>query len=106
MSKKIYCTAQFTPKDGEFEALFNRLKALEPNTLREDGCISYIVTKHIQSPFADGDSMPIVFHETWASNEAFEKHCQRDEIVEFFNSECLSSDGLVESYNVTVYSDE
>ncbi|SHO81412.1 Antibiotic biosynthesis monooxygenase [hydrothermal vent metagenome] len=106
MSKRIYCTAQFTPKEGEFEALFNRLKALEPNTLREDGCINYRVTKHIQSPFATGDSMPIVFHETWRDNESFEEHCQRDEIVEFFNSECLSSDGLVESYNVTVYSDE
>ena len=106
MSKRIYCTAQFTPKEGEFEKLFNRLKSLEADTLREDGCINYRVTKRIQSPFADGSSMPIVFHETWIDNESFEQHCQRDEIVEFFNSECLSSDGLVSGYNVTVYSDE
>lgn len=106
MSKKIYCIAQFTPKEGNFEKLFNRLKALEPNTLREDGCISYIVTKHIKNPFAEGKSMPIVFNEVWEDNESFEKHCQRDEIVEFFQTECLDINGLVKSYNVTVYSDE
>ena len=106
MSKTIYCIAQFTPKEGKFDELFARLKALEPDTLREDGCLRYRVTKHITNPFATGQSMPIVFNEAWASVEDFERHCQRKEIVEFFESECLSSDGLVEAYNVTTYMDE
>ena len=106
MSKIIYCIAQFTPKEGKFDELFARLKALEPDTLREDGCLRYRVTKHIANPFATGQSMPIVFNEAWASVEDFERHCQRKEIVEFFESECLSSDGLVEAYNVTTYMDE
>jgi quinol monooxygenase YgiN len=106
MSKIIYCIAQFTPKVGKFDELFEKLKALEPDTLREDGCLRYRVTKHITNPYATGESMPIVFNEAWASVEDFERHCQRDAIVEFFENECLSDNGLVAQYNVTVYSDE
>ena len=105
MSQKIYCIAQFTPKDGKLGELFDRLKQLEPDTLREDGCISYIVTKHITNQFAQGQSMPIVFNEIWASQNAFETHCQQSYIVDFFENECLAKDGLVQKYNVTVYSD-
>ncbi len=50
--------------------------------------------------------MPIVFNESWASVEAFEKHCQRKGIVDFFEKECLGANGLVAAYNVTAYMDE
>jgi quinol monooxygenase YgiN len=106
MSKILYCIAQFTPKEGKFEELFEKLKALEPDTLREEGCLSYRVTKKIENPFAPGESMPIVFNEKWASVEAFEEHCRREAIVEFFEQECLSEEGLVAAYNVTAYMDE
>jgi len=106
MSRILYCVAQFTPKEGKFDALFETLKALEPDTLREEGCLSYRVTKQIESSFAEGESMPIVFHETWGTVEDFERHCQRKGIVEFFDKECLGEDGLVKSYNVTAYMDE
>jgi quinol monooxygenase YgiN len=106
MSKILYCIAQFTPKEGKFEELFEKLKALEPDTLREEGCLSYRVTKKIENPFATGESMPIVFNEKWASVEAFEEHCRREAIVEFFEQECLSEEGLVAAYNVTAYMDE
>jgi len=106
MSKILYCIAQFTPKEGKFYALFETLKALEPDTLREEGCLSYRVTKLIENPFAEGESMPIVFNEAWATVEDFERHCQRKGIVDFFDKECLSEDGLVKRYNVTAYRDE
>jgi len=106
MSKTLYCIAQFTPKEGKFDVLFETLKALEPDTLREEGCLSYRVTKQIKNSFAEGKSMPIVFNESWVDVEAFEKHCQRKEIVDFFERECLADDGLVAEYNVTVYMDE
>ena len=106
MSKKLYCIAQFTPKKGKMDLLFETLKALEPDTLREEGCISYRVTKQIVNAFAEGESMPIVFNESWASVEDFEQHCQRKEIVDFFERECLDKNGLVEAYNVTAYMDE
>lgn len=106
MSRRLYCIAQFTPKEGKFEELFETLKALEPDSLREDGCIYYRVTKQIENPYATGEGMPIVFQECWESVAAFETHCQRKEIVSFFEHECLCENGLVAAYNVTAYSDE
>ncbi|MCF7354282.1 putative quinol monooxygenase [Vibrio sp. CK2-1] len=106
MSKKVYCVAQFQPKEGKLDELFAVLQALEPNTLREDGCLQYVVTRHRTSPFAGGESCPIAFHEIWASNEAFEAHCQRQEIADFFQQQCVAESGLVEKSNVAVYTDE
>ncbi|MGL5464011.1 putative quinol monooxygenase [Aeromonas veronii] len=106
MSKKVYCIAQFLPKPGQEQALFQVLQALEPNTLREDGCLQYRVTRHIASPFAEGESFPIVFNEIWQDMAAFEAHCQRAEIKAFFERYCLADDGLAAKWNVCVYSDE
>lgn len=106
MSKKLYCIASFKAKEGKEKELFQTLQALEPQTLREDGCIQYIVTKHISHPNATGESFPIVFNEIWASKEAFEEHCNKPYIVDFFQTHCLSENGLVEKYNVCVYGDE
>ncbi|WP_372833062.1 putative quinol monooxygenase [Pontibacterium sp.] len=106
MSKKVYCLAQFQPKPGKEAELFSILQSLEPNTQREDGCIQYTVTRHISSPFAEGSSFPIVFNEIWQDNAAFEAHCQRAEIVNFFETQCVAEDGLVADFNVCVYSDE
>ncbi|WP_419770922.1 MAG: putative quinol monooxygenase [Candidatus Marinarcus sp.] len=106
MSKKIYCVAGFKAKKGKEEALFKVLQNLEPQTQREDGCIQYLVTKHISHPNATGDSLPIVFNEIWRDKAAFELHCAKEYITDFFQTHCLNKDGLVEEYNVCVYSDE
>ncbi len=106
MSKRVYCVAEFLPKEGKFEELFKKLQALEPNTLREDGCIQYRVTRQIQSPFAEGKGFPIVFNEIWEDLASFETHCQRDEIVEFFQTACLAEDGLAQDWNVRIFTDE
>lgn len=106
MSSKVYCIASFKPRPGKEEALFAALQALEPNTHREDGCLQYRVTRQIESPFAQGDSYPIVFHEVWANRAAFEAHCQRKEIQAFFAEQVEADSGDVEAVNVCVYSDE
>lgn len=106
MSKRVYCLAQFQPKPGKEAELFQVLQSLEPNTLREDGCLQYRVTRQIASPFAEGTSFPIVFNEIWQDMTAFEAHCQRQEIVDFFQTYCLADDGLAADWNVCVYSDE
>ncbi|SDJ11077.1 Quinol monooxygenase YgiN [Ferrimonas sediminum] len=106
MSQRIYCLAQFRPKPGKEEALFRVLQSLEPNTLREPGCLQYIVTRHIDSPFAQGHSYPIVFNEIWADHDAFAAHCQRSEIQAFFEAHCVAEEGLVAESNVCVYSDQ
>ncbi|EOD55690.1 putative quinol monooxygenase [Aeromonas molluscorum] len=106
MSKKVYCIAQFLPKPGQEQALFAVLQGLEPNTLREDGCLQYIVTRQLASPFAEGESYPIAFNEIWRDNASFEAHCQRAEIKDFFERYCLAEDGLAAKWNVCIYSDE
>lgn len=106
MSKKVYCIAQFLPKPGKEQELFKVLQSLEPNTLREDGCLQYTVTRHITSPFAEGKSFPIAFNEIWQDMASFEAHCQREEISEFFQTYCQAEDGLAEDWNVCIYTDE
>ncbi len=106
MSKKIYCIASFEAKEGKEEELLETLQALEPMTLREDGCIQYTVTKHIEHPNAMGKSYPIVFNEIWQSQEAFELHCNKPYITNFFETHCVDKDGLVKDFNVCVYTDE
>jgi len=106
MSKKIYCVASFEPKEGKLEELFEMMQGLEPKTIREDGCIQYVVTKHIANPYATGNSFALVFNEIWKNKEAFEAHCERDFIKEFFQSQCIDKDGLVKEFNVCTYSDE
>ena len=105
MSKRVYCIASFEAKDGLNEELFKVLQSLEPQTIREDGCIQYIVTKHITHPNATGKSFPIVFNEIWESKEAFELHCNKPYIKEFFHKHCVLEDGLVKDFNVYVYRD-
>lgn len=106
MSKKVYCLAQFLPKPGKEAELFAVLQALEPNSQREDGCLQYLITRQIANPFAEGESYPLVFNEIWADRAAFEAHCQREEIQQFFATQCVAETGLVEKWNVCVYSDE
>lgn len=106
MSKKVYCLAQFLPKPGQEQALFQVLQQLEPNTLREDGCLQYRVTRQQVSAFAPGNGFPIVFNEIWADMASFEAHCQRTEIKIFFEKYCLAEDGIAADWNVCVYTDE
>ncbi|SEG29544.1 MULTISPECIES: putative quinol monooxygenase [Marinobacterium] len=106
MSSLVYCIAQFKPRPGKEKELFAVLQSLEPNTLREEGCIQYRVTRHIPNPYADGSSFPIAFNEIWRDAESFAKHNEGPRIKEFFSRYCLAEDGLAEEWNVCVYTDE
>lgn len=106
MSTKVYCIAQFQAKPGRENELWQVLKALEPDTLREDGCLQYRLTHQIPNPFANGQSMPFVFNELWADMTAFERHCQRQQIQQFFATQCESKNGAAEKWNVCIYQDE
>ncbi len=106
MSQKVYCLAMFKPKAGKLNELYLVLQALEANSYREDGCIQYTITRHVESDFAQGESYPLVFNEIWRDRASFEAHCQRKEIVDFFETHCVAETGLVEAHNVCVYSDE
>lgn len=106
MSQKVYCIASFEAKEGKEKELIEVLQGLEPITTREDGCIQYLVTKQFSHPNGPGKSFPIVFNEIWASKEAFELHCNKSYITDFFQKQCVDKDGLVKDFNVCVYTDE
>lgn len=43
---------------------------------------------------------------SFEAKEAFELHCNKPYIKEFFHKHCVLEDGLVKDFNVCVYSDE
>ena len=106
MSQKVYCSASFEAKETKEQELLELLQGLEQRTKREDGCIQYIVTKQFSHANATGKSFPIVFNEIWESKEAFELHCNKSYIKDFFQKQCVDKDGLVKDFNVCVYTDE
>lgn len=108
MSKRIYCIAEFAPKSGREQELFDLLVGLEPLSLREDGCIRYRVTRQINHPSAPTESkFTLVFNEEWASIEAFELHCEQAYVVDFFTKYVQDPQtSLVDDSNVRIFSDE
>ena len=52
MTSRVYVLAQFKPKQGKEAELFEVLKALEPDSYREEGCIQYMLTRQIDHPSA------------------------------------------------------
>lgn len=99
----LYCTAEFFPKEGREEELFNALKALEEETHAEKGCIRYKVMRKFDHKYASGTHGGILFNEIWASEEDFENHCESKHIVDFFQNECISEKGSASNWNVNVF---
>lgn len=99
---KVYCTAEFKAKEGREDELFNALRALEKETHEEEGCVQYKVMRKIENQFAQGEHYGILMNEIWATEQAFEEHCQKPHIANFFESECLSDTGSAEKWNVNL----
>ncbi|MFA0085793.1 antibiotic biosynthesis monooxygenase [Vibrio sp. 10N.286.49.C2] len=106
MTSRVYVLAQFKPKTGKEAELFEVLKALEPDSYREEGCIQYTVTRQIKHPSATNNDFSIVFNEVWRDAEAWAAHGRRQQIQHFFESQVQSETGLVADVMVTAYSDE
>ncbi|GAA6170597.1 putative quinol monooxygenase [Colwellia sp. KU-HH00111] len=106
MSQRVYVLAQFQPKAGKEQALFNTLKALEPDSYREQGCIQYTVTRQIDHESASRNNFSIVFNEIWASAQDWAAHGRRQQIQQFFENEVTNPEGLVADVMVTAYTDE
>ncbi len=106
MSQRVYVLAQFKAKDGKEQELFNTLKALEPDSYREEGCIQYTVTRQIDHECATRNNYSIVFNEIWANANSWAAHGRRRQIHDFFENEVVDPNGLVEDAIVTAYSDE
>lgn len=106
MTSRVYVLAQFKPKQGQEAALFEVLKALEPDAYREEGCVQYMLTRQIDHPSATRNEYTIVFNEIWRSAEDWAAHGRRKQIQHFFESQVQSPSGLVDDAIVTAYTDE
>ncbi|MGD8112570.1 putative quinol monooxygenase [Vibrio sp. NTOU-M3] len=106
MSRKVYVLAQFKAKPNKEEQLFEILKALEPDSVREDGCIQYVLTRQIDHPSATRTDYSIVFNEIWSDADSWAAHGRRKQIQHFFETQVQAESGLVADAIVTAYSDE
>ena len=106
MSNRVYVLAQFKPKEGKEAELFEILKALEPDSYREEGCLQYMLTRQITHPSATNNEFTIAFNEIWESPEAWSAHGERQQIKHFFESQVQAETGLVADVLVTAYTDE
>lgn len=106
MTSRVYVLAQFKPKEGKEAQLFDILKALEPDSYREEGCIQYMLTRQINHPSATNNAYPIVFNEIWENAEAWSAHGRRKQIQHFFETQVQAETGLVEDAIVTAYTDQ
>ena len=106
MTSRVYVLAQFKPKQGKESELFEVLKALEPDSYREEGCIQYMLTRQIDHPSASRNEYSIVFNEIWEDADAWAAHGRRKQIQGFFEAQVEAETGLVDDVLVTAYSDE
>jgi quinol monooxygenase YgiN len=92
--KEIVCIAQFKAQEGKEEQLLETLHTLIPATWAEKGNIRYELNLAIDDPRS------ITFIEKFASQEAFDYHCETPYIKEFFATDPPK---FVESFVVTLY---
>jgi quinol monooxygenase YgiN len=92
--KQIVCVAQFKAKTGREEELLEAMHGLIPATRSEPGNIRYELNQAIEDPRS------ITFVEKFASQEAFDSHCNTAYIKGFFDNVAPK---LVESSVVTLY---
>ena len=92
--KEIVCVAQFKAQAGKEEELLETLYSLIPATRAETGNIRYELNQAIDDPRS------ITFIEKFASQEAFDYHCNTPYIKEFFATD---PPRFVESFVVTLY---
>lgn len=103
---KVYVIAQFKAKLGKEQQLFDVLKALEPGSRAEEGCLQYILTRQIDHPSATRSDYTILFNEVWADAASWTAHGERQEIKDFFEQHVVDANGLVADAQVTAYTDE
>jgi quinol monooxygenase YgiN len=93
-SIQVVCVAEFFAKDGKAGELIDALHVLIKPTHAEDGCIRYELNQR-----ADQQN-GITFIEKWKDKKAFDEHCAKPYISDFFNN---VRPGLVDRFEVKLY---
>lgn len=97
---QIHCVARFLAKSGKVDELVERLRKLIPDTLSEDGCIGYELTREIQYTGSHGEKWDVCLIEKWKSRVDFDLHCTKPYITHFFDQ---TAQILVEKSDVRLY---
>ena len=81
-------------KRSEFIEMFKN--ELMPKTLKEEGCIQYIITVDIDTddPIQDKDENMVITIETWKSMDALKEHLSTPHIAEFQKKSEELTEGL------------
>jgi quinol monooxygenase YgiN len=78
-TKQVTLSVEMRAKPGKEVALKQTLLSLVGPTLKEEGCINYILHEDPQDP------ANFLFYENWTSAEALEAHKATPHISAFFN---------------------
>ncbi len=96
----IHCIARFQAKSGKTDELVTSLRKLIPDTLAEDGCVGYDLTREIHYSGSYGEKWDVCLIEQWKSREDFDLHCSKPYIIHFFEH---TAQRLVEKSDVRLY---
>jgi quinol monooxygenase YgiN len=91
---ELVCVAEFLALDGKTEELVSALHSLIEPTHKEPGCLRYELNRR------SDDSRWITFIEKWKDRGAFDQHCARPHIKQFFDE---VRPHLVEQFEVKLY---
>ena len=107
MSHSVYVIAEFLPRQNHEQELFELLNNLAAQTLKnEKGCLSYLVTRQVLHPGAQGVSKyKIVSIEEFSDKSAFENHCSASYVIDFVKQYIEPKDtSIVDDFCVRLFS--
>ncbi len=94
MDKVVTIFAIIKSKEGSRDALYGHIQKLIEGTLKEEGCIDYILHSEIK------DENTFIFYENWKSAEALELHRKSAHMQEYIANakEMIANLQVIEAY--------
>ena len=109
MNKQVHVVSEWLPKKGHEQELWDTFKIFAKECLeKEEGCITYRVTKQIPHPGSPGKTkFTIVLMETFKNLKAFDEHCEAEHTVNAFNTFINLGPGcIVEDWRCRLFSED
>lgn len=92
--EQVVCVAEFHAFEGKANELISALHLLMKPTHKEPGCIRYELNQRADDP------RWITFIEKWTDQKAFDEHCAKPYITDYFDNQRPK---LVENFEVKLY---
>lgn len=91
---QVVCVAEFRALEGKTDDLVASLHSLIAATTAEPGCLRYELNQRVD------DLRWVTFVEKWKDQRAFDEHCQKPYIKDYFDNVRPT---LVEDFAVKLY---